>query len=767
MSFTQVKFLGASVTSFNSSIGWNGQESRLEVSLVEDTRNGDVFTAPAPGTPVKFEYGSFIFGGLLENFNKNGTSGGSPLYSVTVVDPRGLLNGVNVILSEYAGPTVGVPNVLNVYGYLESFGFGSSGLSEAGLPWTNISSAIGVLLNSGSSFYGGFVSYKGFTFGVYIDNLPLLPSYFRIGGVVTFMDLIQIVCDAAGLDFFVELIDDIIYIRTINKNFVPQVGVIERFVSQTPGAVSKNIGQTMVNEPVGKFLVGGKKKELFYQYYDAGTDGDESTGSDNSIWWFFGFDGDGNPILSDGLGSDLVFTLDSRAVSIPGVGDSYKTSIDELKAALAGQEAWESYLSIMNNLDYLWNPQGQDRTLISASRASKLYYSHNGVTNPHKGKFTRLNMAAGMDSDGLVEFIKNISDDVQGDPRSLIYLLPRDDEAGHDKLYNLVRNFAEEYYGRKIMVKVPPLRRAIDQESLIEYYNYYPADGGYVDSSNISTFISNDLLPVDVGKISNDDNTIGCFARFDNIRNRDLTDFSEDSLLFNSNISSIFIPCSVGNEVFFINNEARIVVEISSVVKTRGVSDSFNSFLFQFINSCAIISGLSDANSSEFSENVIRRPTLSDFFNGDDFQTFVLPDLVAIPLESQTLRYGPWYAAGANGSIEFETDENLTPWIYGGYQLMDLAASAKVNTNTAQLQVAESGSIEFPGAPTNSLGNQLMQSGPYISNIQVSVDSTGVKTSYRMETWKNKFGILNKAFADKVQRLGKIQSRIIRNSRAR
>ena len=147
-----------------------------------------------------------------------------------------------------------------------------------------------------------------------------------------------------------------------------------------------------------------------------------------------------------------------------------------------------------------------------------------------------------------------------------------------------------------------------------------------------------------------------------------------------------------------------------------------------------------------------------------NFERAVLPAMVAIPFESQVSRYGPWYARGAIGAMEYETDDSLTPWNYGTYTNMNLAAEAKVTTNIANLQLVESGSVEFPGIPDLSLGDQLLSTGPYVSNIQITVGSQGVTTSYRMETWKPRFGMLNKTIGDGLAKTGKIINQNRRNS---
>jgi len=145
------------------------------------------------------------------------------------------------------------------------------------------------------------------------------------------------------------------------------------------------------------------------------------------------------------------------------------------------------------------------------------------------------------------------------------------------------------------------------------------------------------------------------------------------------------------------------------------------------------------------------------------FQFAALPAMAAVPLESQIDRYGPWFAQGATGAIDYEENPSLVPWTYGTYANLNLAGNAMVTENIANLQIIESGTIEFPDVPSQNLGSQLLSTGPYVTNIQVSIGQGGCTTTYRMEMWKPKFGTLNKSIADTVAKMGKLYNMQRRN----
>lgn len=66
-----IKFLGATVLNYNSNVGYDSQESTLDISLVEDPRDNDIFhlinNLTVEGNPTYFQHGAFSFGGIIRN----------------------------------------------------------------------------------------------------------------------------------------------------------------------------------------------------------------------------------------------------------------------------------------------------------------------------------------------------------------------------------------------------------------------------------------------------------------------------------------------------------------------------------------------------------------------------------------------------------------------------------------------------------------------------------------------------------------------------
>ena len=162
--FEQTLFLGCSIQSVSTSLGWNEQQSTLTVTLVEDTCVADPahpkvyypepgkkyswhdadpgFTSPTIGTPVYFRIGSdpvwtvskndraggegFEFAGVIQSWTKDYSPNGNPVFTVQIVDPRLMLQNLEVVISDYAGSVYGgsgpaIFNLINPYGWLEYY----------------------------------------------------------------------------------------------------------------------------------------------------------------------------------------------------------------------------------------------------------------------------------------------------------------------------------------------------------------------------------------------------------------------------------------------------------------------------------------------------------------------------------------------------------------------------------------------------------------------------------------------------------------------
>lgn len=771
MSFEQTRFLGSSVTSFSASLGWGDTSSQVSVGLVDDVSGGDSFTPGNTGRPVTFAFNGFLFTGILSSYSQNiGTSGNT--YEVTVDDPRELLDGTQIILDGYTGDVSSIYNVLNVYGYLESFGFGSSQKNETGIPWKNIRDTLHTITNlSQQSTYGGPLYFLQSRYVLDLYGLPDVPEDFRVGGEnISVLQFITEVCEAGGCEFYVSMVEAttgvfVIKVNTVNRSAVINYGAVTTFLGLYPEYETKKVGFEFSNETTSKFLVGGNIRELWYQYSDA---------SINTIWPFWGFDLNGNPIIGEGYNDDHTFVLDSRAVANPRVGAFYQTNVAELRAILAGRASWESFLifnrgngGIHSNKAVYLNIVGYINNADPASIIQKFVDNYNLPENNHT-----LKLDPGKD---LFPHNTTVS-----------YYEQLDIETQY--LYDFLYHIATTYYGKQFMVAIPYTYSAEEQDTGLIRLSQLPVDSAYLDENLWPYGISNNLLPLEVDRFTEEDGKIEGFVRFDNGDYLDISGINPDSVAFNSREAtfgrnklrniSVFVKCSIDEAVVFLDKDTRygprVIITLDDAVKQRVQESEIpgKELLVRFIKdgfqNNPATAGV-DVNSAEFNQNVIQKFISyvgQDILNYGNESSAVLPSLAVVPLESQTNCYGPWYGTGAAGRVDYEKDDTLVPWHYGGYTAMNLAAEAKVTQAVGTNLQLEQGEITFPDAPFHSLGEPLVAGGPTVTSISVSIGDGGAHTTYsfRRNVKQPRYG---QAKADRVAQISRRQHQLRRNARLR
>jgi len=299
------------------------------------------------GVAVYFKHDNFEFYGIIQNWTNDGGRDGTRTYKVIIQSPSNLVNNTQMILGNYHGTIFrrdpedthgfpgyvrrsdeiyggtiaqqNIPNVINVYGYLEQNGFGNSGRNEEGIPSLNIINAIHYLLSSSSpdnSIYkfspfgrilgrcptyenNGLVIDSSYTMGIihpildssnihrsmyYIDLTSLLDSeaisllkYSRISATsMSIQEFVNQICPSIGRQFYFALeigvLDGVIIpkitLKTISTLVQTRDGVINDFISYAASlgtTVSQyNKGKSYnSSSPVRTMLIGGKQQRLY------------------------------------------------------------------------------------------------------------------------------------------------------------------------------------------------------------------------------------------------------------------------------------------------------------------------------------------------------------------------------------------------------------------------------------------------------------------------------------------------------------------------
>ena len=140
------------------------------------------------------------------------------------------------------------------------------------------------------------------------------------------------------------------------------------------------------------------------------------------------------------------------------------------------------------------------------------------------------------------------------------------------------------------------------------------------------------------------------------------------------------------------------------------------------------------------------------------------PWTAGVPLRSNRYRWGPWAEGRGFGKAELKIDNTFAPENFGGFDLMEQAATAKLQAAVEPAGAAngvaiESGSVSLVGLPTigtdvkqaTVMGLQLFDTGPYVTDVSVSIGSDGVKTTYNMKT-QRKAHKLNEIYENRMRK---------------
>lgn len=770
----QQTFLGSSIRNYTCSLGWKGEISKLTVNLADDVSNGDVFAPPTPGNTEFFQYDSFQFGGLVQSYRTINDFNGYPVYEVTLIDPREILDGVQLILEDYNGDTTSIPNLYNIYAYWENDSYGSSLVNDSGMPWYKIRDAFDDLVITKP------IELMNSTFRIAWSLLPVLPDDYRIGGgfSISLMEFITKVCEDAGHDFFFTLAqqDGFNYITlvTASRILAPVTGKISEYISTNTAntAVSSDYGLEMRNEVTSKFVVGGSKAAIYLQ---TPVNGDLDTLVDDTIMQFWGTNEDGTPIIGyltqdqiDDIEADAnednavnaanySFNIPSRFINVYGVDDTYPADVMEMRAALGGQAGWETYL---------WSKNGDD-------------------TSPHYQKPNRIGILSNLRTDLKDVLTSDFTSEAKFRALDLRNLAPlngkllnqqgqflTDKEENVKILFDYVSNYANEFYGKKFMVRIPFVYAALEPDTNIIRTSVEPCEGGYLSEAEKLNAINNGYLPPDMFNLTLEDGRIETYVKFNYAQDLDLSDIPPDCISmdfkqndYDENLIA-YIKCTVDPTIYYLDTTTlyspRVVVTLPGRVVPKTKADDGNDFngVLKAILSDHARTDLGITNQTTI-DSII--DGIFNRFGGEQLMYGLAglaqkPDLVGVALQSNIDTYGPWYAAGAIGKIVTVKEPSLVPWNYNGYEVMDAVGNAMVTDSITYQQVGETGTIEVPGSPALNLGDQLLSGGPYITDISVGISEGGVKTTYRMQTWTPRFGRLNKSFIDRIDKIsGRVQ----------
>lgn len=544
----QTVFCGLSIQSFSCSIGYNDQISQLTVRAFADScaptgtnykvtydletkeamgfdldlsqklfQQADPgFTQPDVGTPLYFRVGDdFEWGGILASYTEIRDSSQNPGYSLSLQDPREILQGCQVVLGNYIGGIYNTPNVFNVYAMSESVGstcpdaylsdvtgpgkFGGSNRNEAGISWNRIKRTLSIMTSHLPKLVNnwglGRIKLGDYEYLLDLSEIPDVVGYRFTANSLSISDIINEICTFQGLDYFVQLLHlyseggellRIIKIRTISRRVQPDLNQISDFIGDGQGVIGSSKGRELRNEVCSSVLVGGPKHELFVQTSNHEHIYTTQQWHNLTITPFWGFKPDGGVVIGQGLNMDHNFTINITAANIGDVTNNailtwYNISVAELHACLAGKDVWKTYValhkaSLMRQLGLEETPL----TFMDAFTATVIDNLKNvpGDVDPiaiHNGRIWNLfgfyidQLANGVNRNNfigaydLISMRKHFTDAWDRWMNNTINF--QRIQFNLDTLFQIVENYATNYYGQQFMVRLTeydPLLAIVD-----------------------------------------------------------------------------------------------------------------------------------------------------------------------------------------------------------------------------------------------------------------------------------------------------------------
>ena len=679
-----------------------------------------------------------------------------------------------------------------------SQGYGGSFINDNGLQWTVISDAINVLANAIPAVRNDFspygrIIYKGLAldslpspwsngYGImqadsfYIDDrrseyyidiseLPVPPSYFRFDGTnINLMEAISRVCQESGFDFYIELlpikggviaassgIAKLIKVRTVNRTSQPSLTAIDSFntAAKSEGTyIQGTIGRELRNELTSSFLAGGKKQTVYQVVQN--TEYDPSTsGEENLILPFFGFDSTGNVILPriDDSGwwqFDIETEGINNTLNVIDLPSKVTITEKELMAAKAGFDSWQIFAPTYNDFGAtgtdLWNASKQDFTIGGIDFAATSSHLVNEYIKAESefAECTGAAVAHGL-SVGAAQWrclgryplardlayqlrldsFTSLNDEIQ-------IAKTQDKEA----VFAWLSTFANEYYGQQYSVAVPNTCVRFDSESQKVIFSETPTNNGWTE---VSTVIGLTNPSPDLNFFRTDNNTIGSFAAFSGAgltgadEGAEVSHMNEDNFLIPSfdSTGTVYVKSSVNSEYVFADSVnyrgPRVVVTLSEEVPITTDDDKNTGGLHE----TARLAGMAPGLLQNLQD--IRHQTSSKYSHVPFETRRRMPHKIAFGMQSNTLTYGPWWNRGLAGQTKIEQRDGLVPWEYGSVAAMNTAADALIDAGITNMRVGEMGSITLAGYPTLPLGAEINSAS--ILNNKHLIENRNIKLS--------------------------------------
>ncbi len=807
---------GCYVQSVSASVGWGGTSSSCSLKLVEDPKNGYVWTPPDVGAACYFKYKGFQFGGVFVRWSySESTSGRS--YDIVLESPAKLLDGVQVILDSFEGTeynfdegetynrfrpssvnpnvTTEVNNVYNVLGHFENHTFefegtkgifGAAQTNSAGFLANKLLETIEILScpeeNPTASFahnceFGPQKYYK-----IDLSEIKgIAPDFYRTQGVTQSINgVISDVTELVQNDYFVTLEPDSavgkflppvggeegddgggliqnpnIKVMAISKGEQPGPNVIRSLVTsfkEKEVLISSSIGQELQDDTTQKLVLGGPgsrlvTRDIYFTY---------------PLW---------------GKKSDSTYIVDSKTTGLGYADDNiipvwvdpfsyfsdYNATVFELRMA-QDRQSWQTFKvfeSVANGTydDPVKSPWcvGVD---IDVNTLNALAAGNRGA----------LSLASTSTKTGGKAFNTNFSDN---------FIAQAQDDT--NKIYSAVQNVSSNFFGKKFVIPMPEEPGGPDNN-----IRYIVEDQKYETSWEA---IDSAFDPGGANFRFND------VAMFDpNGRTKTYVEWRYDPLRDFTSLGSNY--AGYGGDMWTQNfdKSGRVLDFRGNVDQRRGVASTGcgidkSAIMFNFdgrfkpyvvMDAGTQILEYDNMTTDDFGLTVLAYyffkidiPPKNYIGPGKPATQIKIPPKIVPPrsfgIAQQSNRYvwGPWHGGSLKGKTEVITDDSLVPESFGSVAGMNEAGHALAGVGNAEMTASETGYVEIAEFPSYNIAERFAGSGPYVSDMSFSIDTSGFKTTYKFNTWTPQFGKLAKYNIDRIARINKASLELAQRERAK
>ena len=788
---------GAYIQSISTSIGWGGQGGTCQLTLVEDPPNGVNIDLPEVGTACYLKYYGFYFGGVFQRYTyKQSTSGRT--YDVILESPTKLLDGIQIIMDEMQGTIFGrfdrfnpydaavltaqVRNVYNPFGQLENYQnvppsqniahFGNADVNSAGFPSLSLLEQI-QKLSTGNFTFGAKAFFGESEYTIDLQELydatnETAPHLRTKGPVQTLNGILGDISSSIQVDYFVQLTTDddlpeyngggilnnpIMKVRVCDRREPPTPNAVFEFVenakNSTPNTLmSADVGRELQDVATQKVVIGGPAS----RYFKSSTSTMYTVWNRNSNNTYQ----IGAPLSAYNLGSEIPINMagafttawfDNPFVIPSLIFGFYKATYFELRMALAGKESWETFkaFQVMANMEPnggTWNDPSQCPWL------GKIAASADFLATFVTDKRSAIELANTSSASANSAFLANMN-------------------RVSEMIFQRVQKVAQEFYNKVFLAPLPA-----EPGGIINNIRYITDEFQYEAAWDVVASAFDETQPIFDVSFYDGEGRLKSAAFFPQSVSRGLTNEAIDF----SELGSDYAPSALPGfpsllattrggpegDLIWLNDIPHVICKMGATVRN-----------FDQITTPSF--GLT-VLSAYFFPNLFPTGIPPEAYMRPGFQSLqfqIPPDVMAplvfgIPQQSSRYKWGPWYAYNAlNGKAEVVNDDSLKPETFGGFGLLDQAAFALTFTGLSAMTSVESGMIQVAEFPNFNVGDRFADSGPYVTNMDISISDAGATVTYKFNTWTPNFGKLAKYNVDRISKINKASLAFMQKERSK